>query len=348
MSTTISTFSMSSALTSSILSMQSRLSNLQKEISSGTVADLGDSLGAKVGVDLSYGMSNSLLTSILSSNKVVSTNLSLAQTALTNVASDAQSLQSNLVQAANGESNPAAIATQAQAILSALVSSLNSSAGGQFVFGGINSGVPPVSNYFSTPASAAQQQVASAFSQAFGMSQTSSNVGSITAAQMQSFLSGPFADLFSSSNWSANWSQASSQATQSQISPGLTVDTSVTANAPALQQLAEGYTMLSDLNLQGLSQPAYNAVISTATSLISQGIAGVTQLQANVGEMQSQVTSANNTMTIQQNFFQTQIGNLENVDQTQTAVSVNNLTTQLQTAYQLTAKLQQLSLAQYL
>ena len=46
--------------------------------------------------------------------------------------------------------------------------------------------------------------------------------------------------------------------------------------------------------------------------------------------------------------LQTQIGNLDNVDASTVAAQLNTLTTQLQTAYQLTAQLQKLSLAQYL
>jgi flagellar hook-associated protein 3 FlgL len=53
-------------------------------------------------------------------------------------------------------------------------------------------------------------------------------------------------------------------------------------------------------------------------------------------------------MSSQMTILQAQIGNLDNVDQYQVATQVNALTTQIQTAYQLTAQLQQLSLAKYL
>jgi flagellar hook-associated protein 3 FlgL len=46
--------------------------------------------------------------------------------------------------------------------------------------------------------------------------------------------------------------------------------------------------------------------------------------------------------------LQTQIGNLDDVNSYQVATEVSTLQTQLQTAYQLTAQLQQLSLAKYL
>lgn len=293
-----STLSMSNALTSSILNMQTQLARAQKEMSTGNVADLGDSLGSSVGLDYSYGESNSLLTAILSTNNLVSSRLDLAQNSLSNISTDAGSLQSALVQAQNGEGSATTIVSEAQNALQSLTSSLNVSDGDAYVFGGINSAVAPVANYLSTPPSAAQQAVAAAFTSAFGMSQSSSGVSTITATQMQNFLSGPFANLFSSANWSSDWSQASSEGTQNQISPSLSINTSVTANDPALRQLAEGYTMLSDLGLQNLGQPAYNTVISAASSLISQGVSGLTQMQANVGTMQSEVSSANQTMSI--------------------------------------------------
>ena len=46
--------------------------------------------------------------------------------------------------------------------------------------------------------------------------------------------------------------------------------------------------------------------------------------------------------------IKTQIGTLDNVDPNQVATQLNTLTTQLETAYQITAQLQKLSLAQYL
>lgn len=45
---------------------------------------------------------------------------------------------------------------------------------------------------------------------------------------------------------------------------------------------------------------------------------------------------------------QTQVGNLDYVDANSAATQLNTLTTQIETAYQITAKLQKLSLAQYL
>ena len=63
---------------------------------------------------------------------------------------------------------------------------------------------------------------------------------------------------------------------------------------------------------------------------------------------ESQVTQANAAMSSQMTILQTQVGNLDDVDANSVATQLNTLTTQIETAYQITAKLQELSLAQYL
>ena len=70
--------------------------------------------------------------------------------------------------------------------------------------------------------------------------------------------------------------------------------------------------------------------------------------EATIGAAQQRVTDANTHMAAQMTILQTQIGNLDNVNPYQTATLVNSLTTQIQTAYSLTAALQKLSLVNYL
>ena len=57
---------------------------------------------------------------------------------------------------------------------------------------------------------------------------------------------------------------------------------------------------------------------------------------------------ANAAMSSQMTILQTRVGNLDEVDANSVATQLNTLTTQIETAYQVTAPLQKLSLAQYL
>ena len=71
-------------------------------------------------------------------------------------------------------------------------------------------------------------------------------------------------------------------------------------------------------------------------------------LQAGLGSTQSVVTDATNSMSSQLTILQDQIGALDNVNMTATAAQITSLTNQVQMAYELTSRLSQLNLAQYL
>jgi flagellar hook-associated protein 3 FlgL len=235
-----------------------------------------------------------------------------------------------------------------QSALQSLISGANTTSGDQYVFGGINSAVAPMADYYSTPASAAKTAVDQAFQTTFGVLPTDPGAANISASAMQSFLSGPFAALFQGASWSTNWSSASSDNTSAAIAPGQTVTASTNANQPGFQELAQAYAMLSEFGGSALSSAAQQAVATTAASLASQGVDSMINIQAGLGSSQSAVTSANNSMSSQLTILQGQLGNLDNVNSTATAAEISSLTNQIQMAYELTARLQQLNLAQYL
>jgi flagellar hook-associated protein 3 FlgL len=235
-----------------------------------------------------------------------------------------------------------------QSALQSLIASTNATSGDQYVFGGINSAVAPMADYYSTPTSAAKTGIDQAFQTAFGVLPSNPLAANISASAMQGFLSGPFAALFQGAGWSSNWSSASSTNTSAEIAPGQTVTTSTNADQPGFQQLAQAYAMLSEFGGSQLSGQAQQAVATAASTLVAQGLDSMTNAQAALGSTQSAVTDANNSMSSQLTILQRQIGELDNVDPNATAAQINSLTNQIQMAYELTSRLQQLNLAQYL
>jgi flagellar hook-associated protein 3 FlgL len=71
-------------------------------------------------------------------------------------------------------------------------------------------------------------------------------------------------------------------------------------------------------------------------------------VQAKLGMVQGRVTKANERMSLQIDILSAHIGTLEGVDPYEASTRVTALTTQVETAYALTARLQQLSLLNYL
>jgi flagellar hook-associated protein 3 FlgL len=195
---------------------------------------------------------------------------------------------------------------------------------------------------------AAQQATADAFQTAFGVAISGAGASSITATDMQAFLTGPFASLFTGSNWTTNWSSASSTPTSALIAPGQTVTTSATANDTPFQELVSAYVSVSDLGLSSLNSSTQTAVLNNAVSLVGSALQGITNSQSTLGISQSQITSVNSQMQTQSTFVTNWINQLAGVNAYQAASDLTNLTTQLETAYSLTDRISKLGLVNYL
>jgi flagellar hook-associated protein 3 FlgL len=331
----------------SIMKLQTELSDLEKEISTGRLADVGLSLGAQTGQSISLRQQENYLQTLSNTNSSVSTRLDTTQTILNSVQKTAQTFLQSLISSGGNSTTASALQQAASANLKSLTANLNSTLDGYYLFAGQNSAVAPITDYYGSSA-ANKASVDAAFQSAFGMSQSSIGVPGISGTAMQSFLDTQFGQLFQGSNWNSDWSSATSQTITSQISPSDTVNSSVSANDVAFQKLAQAYTMVADLGTQNLSQDAYQAVVTTAESTIKDALSSLTDVQANVGSVQSRISTADDQMSIEMNFLTTQIGNLEDVDTYQATIRVTSLQTQIQTAYSLTSQLKQLSLVQYL
>lgn len=343
-----STFTLNTALRRTLIDLQTDLARGQKELTTGRHADLGLAIGMRAARSYSLGDVNDTVETILSTNKIVTMRLDSTQSALSSLKDAAQSMRSTLLSALNDGGDRAAIETQARVALGTFISTLNGGDGDAFLFGGINRDVPPINDYFANPPSPNKIALDAAFQNFFGFPQTSPAVATITATQMQGFLNGPMTALFAAPAWNADWSNASDQTMRSQISLSLSIESSVSANDPALQKLALAYTMMSDLGGAGMSLAAYRTVIQKATQEIDTAAGLLTKTQARIGVLQRNVNVANETMSIQSAALQTQIGELEGVDSAEAATRVNGLMTQIETAYSLTARISQLTLTRYL
>ena len=329
-----------------IAQADAQLTQLETETATGQYADLGLQLGQASGYELSLRNSDDLLQSITTANSIVGGSLSTTDDALSSIVTGARATVSTLLSWVPGASATADLGVTGDDSMQSLVALANSSYDDQYVFGGINTGVAPMTAY--STGSTAASSLSAAFQSQFGFSLTSSGASAITAAQMTSFLDGPFAAEFAGANWTTNWSSASSVNTTAEIAPGQTAQTSANLNSGGFSPLAQAYAMLSTFGDSSLSSQAKQSVVTAATSLINQGVSQLTAINAQVGQMQTQVKQANDEMSTQMTLLKTQIGGLDNVDANQVATQLNSLTTQIEAAYQITAQLQKLSLAQYL
>ena len=344
----VSTPYLGTAMIPTVNQAQTQLTQLETETSTGQYANLGLQLGDQSGYELSLRSQDDLLQTLTTANAITTTNISTATAALDSIRSTAESAVQDLTTWSSGDAATTNLAQLGDDSLQSFISQTNSTSGNQYVFGGINSGVAPIAAFSTNPASNSQAAIQQAFQTQFGILSTDPTASTISAADMQTFLDGPFAQQFTGTNWTTNWSSASSTNTSSEIAPGQTIDTSTNANQPGFQDLAEGYAMLATFGGTNLSSSAMQTVVTSAMSLISQGSSSLVGTEGQLGSAQAEITQANSEMSTQMTVLKTQIGNLDNVDANTVATQLNSLTTQIETAYQITAQLQKLSLAQYL
>lgn len=342
-----STSAMAEATRLTMMKLQSQLTDAQKEVSTGRYTDVGATLGSRTGQTVSLRQEQTRLQAMMDSNSFASTRMDATQSTLKSISQDAQSFLNQLVAAPNGNVQNV-LQGEAKSTLSALIGSLNTQVDGAYLFAGINADVKPIAEYDQTPPAANQQGVADAFSSAFGFSQSDPQVANISADDMQTFLGSSFADMFAAPAWKSTWSSASDQNVRSRISTSELIDTSANANDEAIRKLASAYTMVADLGTTNLNQGAFQKVVDKATQLTAEAIRGLTTVQANLGNAQQRVTNANSRMTIQSDIMTKHISALEGVDPYEASSRLSALMTQVETAYAMTARIEKLTLLNYL
>ncbi|HQT26785.1 MAG TPA: flagellin, partial [Burkholderiales bacterium] len=218
----------------------------------------------------------------------------------------------------------------------------------EYVFAGTNTDSPVMPADPAQSGSAPATAFETAFQAQFGFSTASPSVANITAAQISGFLQSNMPSLFDPSAWKANWSSASDSAMQARIEPDQTAQTSLSGNDPAFAQMAQAYSILTQLPLASMNSSAVSAAVAGANSVANAGLQSLTQAQLRVGAMQSGISNANTLISSRTTALASGIAALDPVDPYATSTKIAQLQTQLQMAYSLTAQLQHLSLAQYL
>lgn len=343
----VSTSSISAPVRSSVMKIQAELARQQKELSTGRLADVGLVLGTGTGETLRLVQTQAWQDAVAGTNAIAMSRLETIQSALTAMVAGAQKMQDQFV-GAQGSSVAAASAQEgAKSALGALVSQLNSSISGSFVFGGANGAGVVASDYFEA-GSQARQNIAADFAATFGMTQDSSGVTSIEPAEMTYLLDNVLAPRFAGANWQSDWSQASSTNQTLRVAAEERIEIGANANEQPFRELAQAYVMVSDLGGGNLRDDTFNVVLQKATTLVSSALGGLAAIQSRVGTSQERITAAGSLLSDEGAIVANRLGKLQDADPYAATTALNDLMTQLQASYAATARIQQLSILNYL
>nr|WP_316652384.1 flagellar hook-associated family protein [uncultured Gellertiella sp.] len=348
---TISSISIQNALRHTVSSSQGQLMKAERESTTGKYDDIGVALGAKTTRSLDLNGELLRLQNLKDTNSVVTQRLSASQEALTNMSQNGQTILNALV-ALSGNVDQTSLTTSKNTITSAFTAftgAANTSLNGEYLFSGINTDVKPLNDYFDPAGSPAKTAFNSALTSFLGAQVPPlASASSMSAAQMSDFIDNTLTPMYSGASWNTDWSQATNQNVTSRINRNELVETSANANSSGIRNMALATVISTELLSLNLATDVRQAAASKATAAVGQAISGLDQERGKLGLSEARVKNANDSLAAQKDIITTHLSDLEGVDGFEASTRVQNLKALVEASYSLTARIQQLSLVNYL
>lgn len=345
----VSTLASQNAMRLTIQRSQVEIQNLQKEVVTGRYADLGEALGASASRSITLNRDVFRLETIRDSNSLVTQRLTSTQLALTEMSTQAQDLLEAFISVnSSDDANRLAIANQSiTTALSAFTSAANTSSNGEYLMGGINTDTQPLADYQAS-GSAAKTAFDNAFVTYFGFTQTDPAASGITVAQMDDFISNTLEPMFDGPNWNSDWSSASDINVSSRISRTEVVESNTNANTEGVRAFALASVIGLELLSAPISDEVRSAVNSRAIQYAGEAVNKVDAVRSKLGISENRVTKANDALEAQMKIYKLHAADLEGVDAYEASTRMKSLLAQVETSYQLTARISQLNLTNFL
>lgn len=339
----ISNATLNATSRASIARLQGELAKAQEELSSGRRADIGRDLGSRsIAVAQLRGRIGES-QAILDANSVASARLEATKASLGSLTNLAQSMQQKLLGGGAGIVDAGTLIEEARAAVDQTISIANSTFDGAYLFVGLGVG-KALNEFAGGPATA----VNSAFQAKFGAIPGDAANAAISPDQIQSFLDTEFSGLFDDANWTPVWSNASDASPEARISETISIENSTTANQQAIRDLLGALTMVAGLGLQSFDARTAQTVVASAATRLGGALAELATLQAETGVKQNMIDEASNELTARQTAFKGRLDEFESVDPVDVSMRISALSAQLQASYQVTSKLAQLSLVNFI
>ncbi|WP_027685970.1 flagellar hook-associated family protein [Rhizobium leguminosarum] len=343
----ISSSAIQNAMRLTIRQAQNQMTKATMEATTGVYADIGISLGGNAARSVDFSREVDRIDSIKSSNSLVTARMESSQLGLSKMKDVGDGLVSKLT-ALQGSHDPGSITVAIQSATSALstmMDTANTMVNGEYLFSGINTDVQPLTDK-TTATSAAIVTQLNTYATGLGKA-----VSALTGAEMSTFITTTVEPMFNQAAWTnstTGWSQASSQNMTSRISNSEVIESSTNANSEGMRYFALASVMTSALLGQNLSSDAMSTVSKQAISYTTKATSGLVTQASQLGLSQERVKKSNDALDAQSNIIKNKLVDLQGVDPYEASTLVKTLETQLETAYTIVSKIQQLSLVNYL
>ncbi|MFC4669504.1 flagellin [Seohaeicola nanhaiensis] len=327
------------------------LARAEKETTTGLRADLFRDLGQRAAESVRLRNIVSRNEGFIASNKLLAGRMEVTSMAMSDIRKVAEGF---LALAVSGSNPGSAISSELQAnariAIDQIIAQANTVYQGSHVFAGVDQDKTPMQGWERTNPSTglSPQDVMSAI-----VASGPSSVADVAAiaAEVQSAFDGTHPN--SGFNYEASFfngtPQSAGQRVEARIGEGVTITHGIQANDDGFRQLMQGLSMLASTDISQIQdQATYSAYLDVAVQNISQGSQTLLGDQTRLGSTQGLVeeTIERHESVIQ--VYSTRMLDLEGVDEYEAATRLNLLKSQLEASYAVTARLQSLSLLNFL
>lgn len=356
----VSSLALTTAMRNSISGVQRELNQANQEALTGAYADKGFALGAQTARTLDLTRDISRIESLHATASLATQRLESAELSLSKMSELGLEIR-NSIMTLGGSADAKSLDTAQTTVRSALESFTNfanTAVNGEYIFSGINTDVKPLDDFLA-PGSPAK----AAFDRELTFFLNGAAKADMTETDMKAFLdnvsakfngttkvtSPPHPAQYDNTDfWTSFVSSASDENMKSRISQTEVVESSTNSNSSGMRNFALASLVSMEFMKPEMSDAARTVAVTKTTQYISEAISGVDAQRTTVGIYTERVSKAEERLQAQKDILAIHLGDLQNIDQAEAATRVNTLKTLLETAYTVTAKIQQLSLVNYL
>ena len=344
----ISTLSFNSRLRESTLQKQVELNNAQYEVASGKKYDLGRQLGTFTSSVVSLQSKISLIDQTKVTNSFAENRLQTMQISIGSIVESSNNFVGQITTELTSDLDQSVLKSIGEATLSSLGSALNVSIKGERVFSGVNTDAVALVDYNGPDGASAKAAVQLAFQTEFGFAINDPLAETITPAALENFIQGAYQALFDDANWESLWSGSSERGVKAKISTSELVETPTTAHNQSFREVTAAAILIVEFSEAAFSSATKDQLANSAISKMAESTSQLGNEQAKIGVLEERIEKANERLDFQSGVLQSQLSEITDVDAYEAALRLNQLSSSLEASYSVTARIQSLSLLNFI
>lgn len=332
---TLSTLQKSYAMREAVARTDKALQKAQQELTTGLHQDVYEATGFRAAQSLDLRNRMDRIEAFSTSNSLLAGTMSVINSQLAAMRTSVQEFIAKALPLTGGGNGAEAVALEARALIANLTAGINTPYGGTFLFSGMDTGALPLSD-------TGRLSSLSALPDGAGDAEVAAEIARINGFFDLDGATAPAGTGFAAEHYRG--SQAGDMSAQIDEYSGLNFG--MRADHEAFRMIFKGLAMFSDPSYAG--SPASEAWISEAITALSDGVDGLQREEAMIGNQQGLVEDASARQANLRTIYNNRIVDIEGVDSYEAATRTEQLTAQLQASYQVTVRMQRLSLLNYL